>query len=282
MDIFRDGDVCSLGFLIAVLFAIGSKMVERRADLYQWGLRLAVAAFLLYVILGAVETHARDANDYATLAFRGLFAAGLTLGIAWIVLSILAFLHHHLIERPGEGVRRWREEARRQRLEREARREADRKAARERAEWERAAPERERQRQQAEAEARARAEAQRRREDARAGALLDYTYYAAKLGSRFSRADFDHYLQTYMGDVHPPEIVERRRQELVAIFERHLADVSPPRKEMTIDGLTGWYETTKARIEGSSMDDRTKRTQLAELYARYTELMSELMERMRP
>lgn len=204
------------------------------------------------------------------------------LAVAWMVLTILSFVHRHTIAEPADRVRRWREDARRSRIDRRARLDAERKAARERAEWERQAPERERQRQRAEAEARSRADDQRRREDARAAALLDFTFYAAKLGSRFSRQDFDHYLQTYMGDGQPPDVVERRKGELLAIFEKHLSDISPPRQEQTIEGLTTWYESMKTRIEGSSMDDRTKRTQLAELYARYTELMSELMERLRP
>jgi len=282
MSLLHDGDVCSVGFLILILLAFGGMMVHGRPDLDQWGRRLAAAAFVAYLILVGIETHAEKAEQWAALAFRGLFAAGLVMGGAWVVLPILAFVHRHAVEEPGRRVRRWREEARRRRLEREARREAERRAAREHAEWERTAPERERQRELAEAEAMRRAEAKRRRDDARAAALLDYTFYAAKLGNRFSRQDFDQYVATYMGDGHPPDVVERRRQELLAIFERHLADVSPPRREMTIDGLTSWYEGARATIERSTMDDRTKRTQFAELYARYTELMSELMERMRP
>ena len=122
------------------------------------------------------------------------------------------------------------------------------------------------------------AQAQHRREDARASALLSYSFYAAKLGERFSRAMFDQYVEQYMSDKQPPEVVERRGQELLAIFEKHLADVRPAKKESSLESITRWYQQTKAQIEALPLDDDVKEVRLIELERRFAELLSGHLE----
>lgn len=282
MEFLLPGDPLPKITLAILLTYVGRLTVQadRRTD--GWGLKVAYVVFVCYLAGVGWSRNARTGTAWTNVSFYGLITAWISLGAAWIVLPILTTLHRLLIAAPLHKLRYWRASAYARREEERARRERELRAERERAAWEAAAPERERQRLLSEEEASRRLEAQRRRDDARASALLSYTFYAAKLGGRFSRADFDLYLANYMGDSLSPAVVEQRGRDLLAIFERHLADVQPPQREQTIEGLTAWYEATKGRIEQSSMDDRTKRTQLAELYGRYTELMSELMERLRP
>ena len=282
MDIFLDGDICSLGFLIVVLLAVGGTMIKSRPDLDQWGHRLAAVAFVAYVIVGGIETKGDEASDWAALAFRGLFAAGFVLGVTWIALPILAFIHQHTIRRPAERAHQWRNEAEQRRRDVDAKREVEKQAAIRQAEWKRSAPEREQARLQAENNARIQADSQRRREDARAAALLSYSFYSAKLGGRFSRKMFDQYVETYMGDKYSPDIVERRGNELLAIFERHLADVQPPPRSTTIESLTRWYERIKGQITAMPIDPEAKEVRLADLERRFDELLSSHLEDIEP
>jgi hypothetical protein len=293
LAIIDEGDFCWTTLLIAIFLGVGSRMIERRPDLQALGLRLSAIAFVAYLVYGAVRFEPMAAEGWVGIALRGLSAGGLTLGLAWIALALLAALGHHTILRPLAALRRWLTAARVRRAMRRARRDADRAAAIRQAELERTAPERElaRQRQleeqrlamqRAEEQARERERAQTRREDARASALLSFTFYSAKLGSRFSRKDYDHYLATYMGDNQSPEAVERRGKELVAIFERHLADAKPAKQETSIDSLTRWYADTKAQIEGLPIPEDIKEERLIELETRFAELLAEHMERSRP
>lgn len=282
MDIFYANDFFSFGFLIVILLVVGGMMIKTRPDLDHWGHRLAAGAFVGYVILGGIETNADDASHWAALTFRGLFAAGFVLGIAWIALPILGLIHQHTIRRPAERARQWRNEAERRRRDKDTRREAEKQAALRQAEWERYAPERERDRLQAEANAQTQTETQRRREDARASALLSFSFYAAKLGPRFTREMFDEYIRKYMGDEHPAELVERRGKELIAIFEKHLLDVQPAKQPTSIESLGQWYQQTKTQIEGLGLDEGVKDVRLIDLEKRFNDLLSKQLEESEP
>lgn len=123
-----------------------------------------------------------------------------------------------------------------------------------------------------------RVSAQKRRQDARASALLSFSFYAAKLGDRFPRAMFDQYVEQYMGDAHPPDLVEQRGRELIAIFEKHLADVQPPRRQTSIASLTRWYEEMKAQILALPLEEEVKEVRLADLERRFDELLEKHLE----
>jgi hypothetical protein len=122
----------------------------------------------------------------------------------------------------------------------------------------------------------------RRRVDARRKALLDYSLYAPRLGNRFTRAMFDQYVREYMGESLTADEVERSGRELQTVFERHVSDIEPEKKELTVEGLTHWYKTKKSQVESAGLDDRVRGTQMGLLNERYAELMSQLMETMEP
>ena len=69
---------------------------------------------------------------------------------------------------------------------------------------------------------------------------------------------------------------------MLAIFERHLADVQPPPRATTIDALTRWYEQTKGQITAMPIDPDAKEVRLADLERRFDELLSAHLEGMEP
>ncbi len=281
MDILPGNDVCSTGFLAATLIGVGGLMIRGRRDLEMIGQRIAIAAFLVFLLVrwGGREQLPRMGD----VVFGGLIVAGLALGASWIVLPILAFVHEHAVRRPAAEARRWCAEQERKRRDEEARREADRRAAEQRAAWEAAAPERERARLRADEEARRRSESQLRRTRARAAAERQYAFYTAGLGRDwFPREEFDRYLATYLGDDLPPEEVESHGRELVATFERRLAEIRPKKAERTIEAVTRWYTQQKQHIEALDIDPIAKQTLLSNLEERLQDEMDRALGEMSP
>lgn len=247
------------------------KMSARRDGIRRWVISLSVAAGLALFFTGlpGVGFDPRDGLiDRITVALVGG-------GSAMILFSLLVplglFAVHHVLWPPielvaglGRALSRWRGR----------RRDASR-MRRERREYDRQAPARHR------AETRAIDDA-RQREDAHASALLSYSFYAAKLGDRFTRAMFDEYVRKYMGGDQTPEVVERRGAELIAIFERHLHDVQPPRKATSMESLARWYEQTRCQIEGLGLEEGVKEVRLIELEQRFNDLLGRHLEETEP
>jgi hypothetical protein len=277
-----EGDLCSLLFLLLLILGLGSAMVHTRPALMRAGQRLAVAALLAFIGFRAWIDVPATADDWISILLRGFMAAGLTLGVAWIGLAVLAVLARWTVSQPAAAFRAWWSKDRTRKALCRTEREARCREATMRAEERRRAPERERARLQVDAEAKARAEAQRRREGSRASALLSFSFYAAKLGDRFPRAMFDQYVERYMADTHPPEVVEQRGRELIAIFEKHLADVVPAKRTTSIESLSRWYEETKAHIQALPLDEGVKDIRLIDLEKRFDELLSKHLEGTEP
>ena len=96
LRILNDADIAVLLGLIAVVTVVGSKMTDADPAARQWGCRLAGVGFVAYTILPGLAFHARDADDWLGIVFRAALAAVLTMGVAWVVLSILFFLSRRL------------------------------------------------------------------------------------------------------------------------------------------------------------------------------------------
>jgi len=275
LEMIDAGDVCSLLALIAVLALIGHKMVQETHSLYLRGWRLATAAFLAYCLYAGFVFQPTDAQGWLWAVFRGLLAAGLTLGVSWIALSVLAFAKHHLLDTPAKRARDLAESSKQRRREAEHRRQEE---ERESLRQERDAEERSRQLH----EQTTKAEAQRRRVEARAAAELSFSLFGPKLENRFTREMLQEYISTYMGDDQPPEDVERRGQELIATLQRHLEQVEPPETKRTLEDLSRWLEEEKARIVALPIDEKAKRSYVAALNVRFNELSTKLFEELEP
>src|SRR5207249_3925444 len=96
------------------------------------GLRLAAVAFVAFCIYGYLRLKPTDAQGLLWIAVRGLLAAGLALGVAWILLPIIAFASRSilgsLLEKASyvaDAARRSAAERRAKEQEEERRRRAD-------------------------------------------------------------------------------------------------------------------------------------------------------------
>ncbi len=274
LEMLDHGDARSLLFLIAILSLVGSKMTETSDSVQRWGWRLAAAAFLAYAVYAGIVQQPAAAEDWVGVILRGLLAGGLALGFSWIALSAVAFLLRCPIAFIQSRIRALKAAAVR-------RREEQQRWARDQAQWQHPDLEAERRAQQHQ-QSIAQGEAKRRRTNARACAALTYSLHASKLQHRFSQQMFDDFVARYMGDDQLPEDVERRGEELSQTLQKHLAEAEPPEDNRTLADLAQWFIEQKTHVESLPVDEKVKRLHLAELTARYAELSSRLMEKLRP
>jgi hypothetical protein len=275
LRIIENADVCATPVLILILAAVGSKMVSTQPTLRQWGVRLAAAAFIAYAIYGGITHEPTTADEWVFVLIHGLVAGGITVGFAWIFLASIHFIYRHLLATSAAKLRQVAGTSSQQRsFDSDPRLYEQEQRIREQQEAERRAREAE--------QTRIKVDAQRRRTDARASALLSYTMYAPKLGNRFTRDMFDKYVTDFMGDQHAAEDVERRGHELIAILDKHVQELQPPKETKTVEDLARWFQEQRERIESLPLDERTKKTHMVNLNERYAELTAKLLENMGP
>ncbi len=97
MNIFQliyADDAVSLACLVAIFYIVGRNMADGKAEL--WGRRAAGVAYVSFVIYACGQVDPLDASELAYIAFRGLFAAGLALGTAWMTFAIVLFVHQQV------------------------------------------------------------------------------------------------------------------------------------------------------------------------------------------
>ena len=138
------------------------------------------------------------------------------------------------------------------------RRRAERAARRERDRHEGAAPDR------AKAD-KERATDQRRRADARAACEIFYSLHAPEIGPRFAKDEFATFVARHLGDEHPPEYVERRAEQLLALLKQHLRKVLPPLGTETLDEILAAFDDRIRRVRASTLDDRDQEVVLLQL-----------------
>ena len=260
LNILDKGDPCSLTMAAGALLYVGSRV----ADATQRRVA-AVSALLVLVVYGLYGMGAfpvRAADDLFSLVLRGLFAAGLTLGIVQIVLAAFAPLYRLMVVRLWQESQR-RAEAMQKKQQAEAaecRVEEERVARRQ--EWERAAPEREQQaREQKELLEKRQAE-NRRRADARGACEILFALHAPDVGERFPRATFDDFVSRHLGDEHPPEYVEERARQLREVIEQHLGKVRPA-EDSRLAATVAAYNREVERVQASGLDTEMQETLLA-------------------
>ena len=281
LDMIDSQDVLPLLFLIALLCGIGGKMIEKQPQLGHWASRFAVLAFFSYCFYAGNELGSVDSVSWIGVLFRGLFAAGLTLGFSWIALSFLGYFKGIT---DGMACR-----ASAQMLERkqkqEERNEAKARLCQER-EWEEGAPERKRQQQEEAAKNRQEAHSQQviqqQRDSIRYACELYYNLHAPQLAKRFSRKALNRFMETYMNDSQPVDLVEQRAAQLNKTIQQHIESVNPPEAILTIEGLVHWYTAQKQQIESLAIDGLYKDDYLRSLTQRYAELSNILMENLSP
>ena len=254
LSILNAGDICPLVVVALLVYAIGGSLRdEPQAVHWRRGWAGLIALLFAWQAWRAIQPS--SSMDIFSLVGRSLLVGAFVFGIAGILLPAVTALHRHTVGAclrrlsSGRQRRKARDELRRQQLE----------SRRRELEYERSVPER----QHAEREAEARAEverlAQKRRADARAKAEHFYSLHAPELGSRFSKSDFTDYIARHLGDTHPPEYVEGRAQEFLALLKQHLAKVETSLAGLTLEQILSTFDDRIRRIRDSSLDERDKK-----------------------
>lgn len=83
-----------LACLVLILTRVGAQMAT--PPVRKWGERLAGASFISFCLYALAELQPRTAIELYWIAWRGLFAGGLGLGVGWIVCSVIAFVVSHI------------------------------------------------------------------------------------------------------------------------------------------------------------------------------------------
>jgi hypothetical protein len=238
-------------------------------------LRLALAAFLIYAGYECISAGKLDLENLPQLALHGGLAAGLALLVAWIVQPISDFLLKNLFPQrkpaavayPLVAPPRWQEAS--------ARGEAEQT-------WrlhEMAAELLHLKKAQLCQPTEQHATMHRRRQRARLKAELCYTLNEPALGTVLPRAAFEDFLTRYLGDQHDPETVEENAQELEAMILQHVEGTQAVTVEPAgLEDLTQWFLGEQQRLRHDEADQGRRRTKLAGLTRRYTQLAEKMIE----
>ncbi len=273
--IVESGDLCSLGFVILLLTFVGGRMVDRSPLLQLWGWRLAAAAFVVYAAYAILLSRATDPAELAVVLIRAIIAAGLVLGLAWVLLPFAAFLIQTFGARPLRSGRsalrslhvRWI--SKNQEIERLRTALASKNAE---------LVSTQRQRQLADDTAHADRESQRRRDNARANCELLFTQHASELEHRFPRTVFDQFVAKYMGDERSPEEVEQRAEQLCGALREQRQLLDPARRFSSLTELTAWYHDQRRQIQTTGLDPDTTEVLLVNLEIQYEQLLRRFIQ----
>ena len=268
IELIDDGDFCSLSFLILLAFLAGGAMVNGKEKLQLWGKHAAAAAFVCYAAYGWYTFQPTTAEDWIGITIRGAFAAGLVLGLSWIVLAVVTFVYRSTAENPIRTARNWMSRAKRRRAQQEA---AERRQweaeireqqQREQAEREAAAREREVQ----EKAAKASETAQHKIKYARTECELLYNGYAAELESLLPRKEFERFLRKHLSASQSPEHIDRYATLLKQTIQRYLKIAKRrPSSFKNIPEIAGHFQDARREIDELPYDEETKQTLVAYL-----------------
>jgi hypothetical protein len=219
-------------------------------------LRLALAAFLGYVAYECISLGGPEADGVPALALRGAVAAGLALVVAWIFQPVIDFFAVNLL-----GWRR--EPAAKPETADAPRAEGRPTVTRVRTDDPPRAPSPE-------------SDPRHRRRRARLKAELCYTLHEGLIGDRFTRQMFEEFLDRYLADHHEPEQVEEYVSELELIIRQYAGGAMAA--AATLTDLTRWLLDEQERIHSLERDEGRRRTRLAGLNRRYTQLAEQLLD----
>jgi len=285
LDLIKNGDFWSLLGLVVVWAYIGNVVANHDAWAHAWGQRLAVFAFVGYCVYGVLDVGQPDATAIFFVAIRAILAGGLTLGVAWNLLGLFAFVRARLDDASQASRSRSRKRSA-DRAERKRLKEADRQRREEQAEWERTAPQRER-RQREEEERRREAtrkerEAKHRRQEVLAATEQLFLLYAPEIRDRFGRAEFDAFIEKFMGETETPDVIEARGKQLQKLIRDHHDRVHPPEQFHSLEELARWYSEQKKHIEALPVEKRFMQDYLVQLNERYSDLTQKVLEKLAP
>jgi len=250
MNLFRiliEDDGFTLLCLIAILTIIGSKMTSECFNVRWWGWRAAAVTYVLFACYAVCVLKPTSAADLVHIAFRGLFAAGLTLGLFWILIPLIGVVHRAVLSvaqataaRPtvstrqqSEAEQRLRDETLRQQADRNAR--ENHEAAR-------------------------KIDAGHRRDEARMRCLMLYDRHGELLADQFPRERLQEYFDHYMSDSSAAEIVEQRAQTLTSMIDNWVAQSKSRQKKQfeSLGELAAFYQRQREEVTPLPYDPDVK------------------------
>ena len=265
IELIEQGDFLTLLFMAAVLYYVGQMAVANDPQSKRRGQGIFLVSFVAYGLLEISRYGIQDAEGLLSIIFRGLIAAGMLLGISWILLSTSAFLFS-----PTEQAKRSLQESRRKSQQKKERikqeQEEEQRKQRDQKEWERKAPERERQqteRQQAEQKQKV---DQHQREEIRLSCQLLYDQHATELQDRFPRERFKDYFAQYLPDEFPLETVQQRGKLLKEMIDSSLEKVEGNKqKYSSLNEIAAYFQEQKKEIESLDYDESSRQSFLSSL-----------------
>jgi hypothetical protein len=275
--LIRDGDLCPLVCLIWLLLQLGRFAVADAPRLQLIGFRIAAGVALLYVITDLIAVGLQSPADALRILIRGLAAGGLVLGPCWVALAVIDIVWQQLsgfrsrIRAQLASQRQARQRRRQEILDRERQRLAA-------IEWERTRPERERAAREAAERARQEATAlslaaarqaaeRKRRDEARFNVLVVYDKRAAGYGERIPRTRLLGYLDRYLGDDVPLEVIEERAKQLTQLLQETSRGGRTASPFQGLDDIAAQFQKRREQIMALPYDDETRETLLFSLNA---------------
>ena len=289
-DPLANSDVCSLTLLLGVLGLVGHYVVGSNVRLRSLGWQLGFGVAVVAVVGAFWARIPKGAEEWLGVVIRALLLGAFAVTIAWITAPPVFLVYGQGVERPLHWLQQLIGDRKRRRNARKGAQEEAERRRRAAEEWDRQAPQREAARREHEAaeaarqlereeQARKEAECQRRRDESRARCEIVFALVGPDVSDRFTKAEFQLFMQRYLGDDRSPEYVEERGQQLMELIYKHLELVDPRRRFASLAELTNWYQRQKEQLELVS-DERLKRTLIARLNGHYAELSTQLLEEM--
>jgi hypothetical protein len=284
-DLIRNSDFIALALVAGLLFYIGQAIGSGRPRVMHTGACLGGIAFLAFCIAAVMREGYQPIEMVAGYILQGVMAAGIVAGTFWTAASII-YSSGDTVSPIPRYIKRKRDSAR-YRAQAEAQRRIDEANRQHREELDRKERELARlhleERQKVEAEAaRRHVIEQQRRTEARAQCELLYSLHAKEIADRYPKPRLNSFMQTYMNDSHPAEMVERRGQEIRNLIEQHRSAVVPPKKCHTIQELAEWLVTEQRRIDLLPLDEELREEHRVLLNIRYAELTQNMLQKMEP
>lgn len=281
LNLIENGDICSSVFLLLVLAWIGAIVARSRPESAPWGRRCALGVLLTYVAFRICTFSPTAPDELLWILLRGMLAAAFAASLTWILLPVgmtmWSFTGRRLISLSRAASKTERQRLHDQQVAEQRRRE---QLARE-LELMRAAPERERHQREAEALAgveRERVEsANRRREEAQLRCELIYERHARQLTGSFPRDRFEQFVERFMGEPVPPELVEQREQLLKEMIVDSLG-TNPAPKFSSMTELAAFFAARRKEIEELPHDEDAKDAYRIQLNKQEDEALRKLLK----
>ncbi|MCA9073696.1 MAG: hypothetical protein KDA93_01595 [Planctomycetaceae bacterium] len=276
------GDLCALSFALLILLTIGSKAVESRPDLSRFGLWLALAAFVLWMLRSLGLDGVMTAEQLVSVSVRGVAFAASVLAAAWLLLPLGAALADHLLFAPGQSCfsawRRWRRLVSQRLAElSRAHDESRRQSA-----WHANSDQREEAAREAAREKRRRELQQRRRDEVRLELRLLYDRHRVELQSRLPPEQVQTYFDRFLTDELSPTLFARRAEKLMQMMRESLGP-SVQNKSLpvfeTVEEVVHFFEERKSRLRNSRVPPDTLETVELDLEEEQRKAMHELLKR---